>query len=253
MASLKEVSTSQGASECLRRALQAESPRERARMAQRGLDAIEAALDPDDLDPDTHALLLRQLYLAYLESRRFQQAAEVALRMAAIGPLKDVAHHDACRAYQALGDVQSAIAQQRLATRASPPERRSFHYWSLATLLHFAGDERGAIGALERGERWAHVDRPLLRAHRAWIRLEAGQAVRGLDAIASDLEQARCREGYGQLVLGMLRHAMGDDRRAAVHLRAFLRRNAAADPAKAITLREELRRARLVLARIESD
>ena len=60
-------------------------------------------------------------------------------------------------------------------------------------------------------------------------------------------------KGYGQLVLGMIRHRLGDPRRAAVHLRAFLRRNASADPAKAITLREELRCARETLAAIESD
>lgn len=249
MASLKEVSSSRGPADYLRMALQAESPKQRARMAQLGLEATVEG----DLDPDTQVLLLRQLYLAYLESRRFQQAAEVALRMSSIGPLKDVAHHDASRALAAAGDTEAAIAQQRLAARASPPERRSFHYWSLATLLQHAGDVRGAIAALERGERWAHQDRPLLRAHRAWVRLEAGQAVRGLGAIVADLERARCREGYGQLVLGMLRHCMGDARGAAVHLRAFLRRNASADTGKAVTLREELRRARLALAQIESD
>jgi hypothetical protein len=42
---------------------------------------------------------------------------------------------------------------------------------------------------------------------------------------------------------------MGDAGRAAMHLRAFLARNADADEAKAATLREELRRARLVLAK----
>ncbi|HEY8432207.1 MAG TPA: tetratricopeptide repeat protein [Sandaracinaceae bacterium] len=249
MVSLKEVSTSRAPEDYLRMALQAQSPKQRARMAQLGLDA----LDGGESALDTEVLLLRQLYLAHLESERFAQAADVALRMARLGPLKDVAHHDAARALQALGDLEGAVAQQRLAARASPPERRSFHYWSLGTLLQVSGDWRGAVAALERGERWAHVDRPLLKAHRAWIRLEAGQAVRGLDVIANELERARCREGYGQFVLGMLRHAMGDHRRAAVHLRAFLRRNAAADVGKAITLREELRRARAVLAQLESD
>jgi tetratricopeptide (TPR) repeat protein len=230
-------------------ALQAESPRERARFAQLGL----AAASGDDLEPDTEVLLLRQLYLAHLESRRFQQAADVAREMARVGPLRDVAHHDASRALAALGDVEEAVAQQRLAARTSPPSRRSFQYWGLGTLLQFAGDHVAASAALERGIRWAQEDRPLLRAHRAWVRLEAGEPVRGLGSIVADLERAKCREGYGQLVLGMLRHQMGDPRRAAVHLRAFLRRNAAADTAKAVTLREELRRARLVLAQIESD
>ncbi len=229
-------------------ALEAESPRDRARFARRGLET-----SPEDLDPDTHVLLLRQVYTAYLESRRFRRAADVAMEMAGIGPLRDIAHHDASRALGALGDVPGAIAQQRLATRAAPPDRRSFQCWSLGTLLHFAGDLEGAVAAMQRGERWASVDRPLLRAHRAWIRLEANQAVRGLAGVMDDLEQGKCREGYGRLVLGMLAHQVGDERRAAVHLRAFLRRNADADVGKAITLREEMRRARLVLAEIESD
>ncbi len=243
----RPVSRAQSPEEFLRLALEAESPRERARFARQGL-----ALS-DQIVPDTHVLLLRQIYLAYLESRRFQQAAELAKEMAAIGPLKDIGHHDGARALAALGDMEAAIAEQRRAARASPASRRSFHYWSLGTLLHFAGDLDGAAAAIERGERWAHADRPLLRGHRAWVRLEAGEAVRRLDTVISELEQAKCREGYGQLVLGMLRHLMGDRRRAAMHLRAFLRRNATADPGKAITLREELRRARLALAQIESD
>jgi tetratricopeptide (TPR) repeat protein len=248
MAPVKEVSTSRGPEEYLRLALQAESPRERARFARQGLDSA-----PPDVDPDTQVLLLRQLYLAYLDSHRLREAAEIAIEMARIGPLKDVAHCDASRAFQALGDMEGAIAHQRLAARWSPAPRRSFHYWSLATLLHFHGELDGAIAALQRGERWAHADRPLLRAHRAWIRLEAGEGVRRLDQIVRDLERSKAREGYGQLVLGMLHHQMGDARKAAVHLRAFLRRNASADTAKALSLREELARARAVLASIESD
>jgi tetratricopeptide (TPR) repeat protein len=249
MAPLKEVSSSHCPEECLRLALEADSPRKRAHWAQRGLSAG----DPGDLAPDTQVLLLRQLYLAYLESRRYLQAAQVAVEMASIGPLKDVAHHDASRAFSAAGDLEAAAAQQRLAARAAPPERRSFHYWALGTLLQFRGDAEGAAAAMQRGERWAQADRPLLRAHRAWVRLEAGQPVRQLGTIVAALERSKAREGYGQLVLGMLYRCMGDTRRAAVHLRAFLRRNAAADVGKAAGLREELRRARLALAEIESD
>lgn len=244
-----EVSSSRCPEDYLRLALEATSPGQRARLAQQGLEAAA----PGDLVPDTEALLLRQLYLAHLDSAHLEEAARAALRMVETGVLRDIAHHDASRALAALGDRDGAIAQQRLAARASPPERRSFHYWALGTLLQFAGDLEAAAAAMARGERWAHVDRPLLRAHRAWVRLEAGHGVRGLDTIVRDLESAKCGRGYGQLVLGMLRHWMGDDRRAAVNLRAFLRRNAGADPAKAITLREELHRARKVLAELESD
>jgi hypothetical protein len=249
MAPLKEVSFSHCPEECLRLALQADSAKNRALWAQRGLEAI----DPEDLAPDTQVLLLRQLYLAFLESRRYLQAAEVAVEMASVGPLEDVAHHDASRAFSAAGELERAVEQQRMAARAAPPGRRSFHHWALGTLLHFGGDAVGAAAAMQRGERWAHADRPLLRAHRAWIRLESGQPVRQLGVIVSDLERSKAREGYGQLVLGMLYRCMGDTRRAAVHLRAFLRRNAAADAGKAAGLREELRRARSTLAEIESD
>ena len=50
----------------------------------------------------------------------------------------------------------------------------------------------------------------------------------------------------------MIAHLMGDQREAIVHLQAFLRRNADAGLAKELTLREELRRARAVLAKIDS-
>lgn len=230
-------------------ALDSGTPKERARLAQIGLQVAPSG----ELAPDTEVLLLRQVYLGHLDSHRFREAAEVALTMTRVGPLRDIAHHDASRAFAALGEMEQAIAQQRLAARNAVPERRSFHYWALGTLLHFEGEHALAASALERGERWAHIDRPLLRAHRAWVRLDAGLGVRNLATIADDLERAKAGRGYGQLVLGMLRHHMGDGQRAAVHLRAFLRRNAGADPGKAISLREELHRARKVLAELESD
>src|SRR5687768_2711527 len=131
MPPLKEVSSSRGPADYLRLALQAGSPRERARFARRGLDAA-----PSDVDPDTQVLLLRQLYLAHLDSHRYRDAAEVAVEMSEIGPLKDVAHCDASRAFYGAGEIEAAIAHQRLAARWAPASRRSFQYWSLATLLH---------------------------------------------------------------------------------------------------------------------
>lgn len=218
-------------------------------IAQAGLAHAVA----DELTPDTHVLLLRQVYLGHLELKQLAQAAEVAAQMAAIGPLRDVALHDAARALGAMGDLDAAIEQQRLAARAAPPERRSFHLWGLATLQHFAGRAEGALATLSRAERWAARDRALLRAHGALIQLERGGAVEGLADILSDLKASRAAEGYGRFLLGMIAHQMGDPRSAAVHLRAFLNRHASADAPKALTLGEELRRARRVLARIESS
>ena len=196
---------------------------------------------------------MRQLYLAHLDSRRFRQAADAAIEAAAIGPLKDVAHHDASRALAALQETDTAESPSS-ASPCAPPRRGAGAF----TTGGSPPCSTSRIGPTTRSLRSprasgrARADRPLLRAHRAWVRLEMGEAVRGLDRILSELEASRAREGYGQLVLGMLRYHMGDPPRAAIHLRAFLRRNAALDTAKAVTLREELRRARTALA-IESD
>lgn len=243
-----EVSAPISAEDCLARALAAGSAPARARWARRGL-----ALDADDLAPDTEVLLLRQIYLAHLEAHRYREAAEVAERMAAIGPLRDVAYHDAARARAAAGQLQAAIAAQRLAARHAPAARRSFQLWCLAHLLEQYGDLTGALRALERAQRWAHHDRALIRAQDAYFRLKHGLAAAGLQRTVQELQKSPAREGYGQWLLGMLAHELGDRRKAAAHLRAFLRRHAAADEAKAITLREELHAARRVLAEIESD
>lgn len=248
MTKQKQVVRPASAEDCLRRALEARDSQGRARWAQKGL-----ALDSADLAPDTQVLLLRQLYLAHLEARRFRKATEVAAQMATLGPLRDIACHDHARVLEALGETEAAIMAQRRAARAAPLARRSFQLWSLATLQHFHGDALGARRTLERAERWAHRDRALIRAHHAYVRLCSGIAVPELDQRIADLQRSPAREGYGQWLLGMIAYEIGDARRAAVHLRAFLRRHAAADEARTITLREELRRARVALAEIESE
>jgi hypothetical protein len=248
MTRAKEVVPPPSAEDFLARALAAESAPQRARWAQKGL-----ALDAEDLAPDTHVLLLRQVYLAHVDAHRFRKAVEVAVQMATVGVLRDIAHHDRARALVALGEPAAAIAAQRLASRHAPPERRSFQLWCLGTLQHFEDDVEASLRTLRRAERWAHEDRAMIRAHAAYVRLTANLAVVGLDAIVNELQASPAREGYGQWLLGMIAHELGDARRAAAHLRAWLRRHAAADPAKVISLREELRRARVVLARLESD
>ncbi len=241
------ASQPRGPEDFLALSLRAADVEERERYARAGL-----AYEATDLASDTEVLLLRQLYRALLERSRFRAAADVALRAAALGPLADVAHHDAARALFADGDEEAAIREQRLASRHAPASRRSFHLWSLATFEHFVGRSTDALRTLARAERWATRDRALIRAHGAYVELDAGGAPENLAEIVAGLEKSKSREGYGEYLLGMIAARLGDAKSAAPHLRAFLRRNAAVDVAKAITLREELRRARTELARIES-
>lgn len=235
------------AADCLAAALRARTPASRAAWARRGLDA------KDSLEPELEVLLLRQIYLAYVEGDRLGAALEVAERMGRVGPLRDIAAHDRARVLWARDESRAAIDAQRHAMRLAPPDRRSFHATALATFLHFSGDHEGALRALERAARWSHRDRPLIRAYRCWVELDDDRVPEGLEEARRALAESPLREGYGQFILGMIALNLGDRRRAAVHLRAFLRKNASADRAKALTLREEIRRARKALSEIESD
>jgi tetratricopeptide (TPR) repeat protein len=236
------------AEQWLGRALRAPAPEGRLSSAEAGL-----ALPPHEIAPDTRVLLLRQAYLAHLEMRQLKRAAEVADQMASVGPLQDVAYNDKARALFASGETPAAIEAQRLAARVAPPARKSFQLFFLATLQCFHGDSEGALVTLSRGLRVAHKDRPLLKAFAAYVELADGKAPEGLAETLAELRAAPCREGYGQFLLGMIAHHMGDRHAAAVHLQAFLDRNAQIDLPKALTLREELRRARMVLAELTSS
>jgi hypothetical protein len=227
----------------LRMAMRAPTARRRLRWARQGLQLGDAPLSPD-----TQVLLLRQLYLGHLERRELRHAARVAAEMVSVGALADLAHHDAARVMFALGERPGAVGQQRLAARAAPAERRSFHLWSLAALQHFAGDSDGALESLARGARWAGTDRALVHAHDAYIRLERGEAVPGLAGVVGALRASRAAQGYGLFLLGMIAHHTGDGRAATSHLRAFVERHVGSDPPKALTLGEELRRAQDALA-----
>jgi len=227
----------------LSRAVATHDPAEREELARRAL-----AIDDPTRTPETDFLLLRQLYLVELERDRFDAALAIADAMVKTGRFVDLAHNDRSRAFSARGDANAAIDAQRHALEAAPRERRSFHGFFLATLLHSAGELDDALAVIARAERVAGRDRPLVRALGAYLRLEAGLAVPRLSQIVRELSESRSREGYGQYLLGMLAHHIGDRPRATAHLRAFLRRNAAIDRAKLLTLRDELHRARSVLA-----
>ena len=179
-----------------------------------------------------------------------QAKSETALQMTQIGPLSDIAHHDLARVLFSLEREDEAIRHQRLAYRRSPAARRSFHLWSLATYQHYSGKPEDALASLRRAERWAARDRPVILAHAAYVELDAGGAPEGLSEIVSGLETSDVQEGYGQYLLGMIATLVGDTGRAETFLRAFLRRNAGIDVVKALSLAEELRRARSALARL---
>ena len=64
--------------ELLHKAMNARSSVERARHARKGLAARST------IDRETHAMLLRQLYLSHYEAKRFSKALEVAEQAAGL-------------------------------------------------------------------------------------------------------------------------------------------------------------------------
>lgn len=234
------------AEEMLRRALLAPTPRSRALWARRGLSLRGA------IDRSTQAMLLRQLYLAYFEERRFERAAEISEQMVELGVLLDVAHQDAARARQAQGDVEGAIGHLRLAARTGPASRRAFHWWTLGSVYHLAGRHEEAVAALARAARWGTTDKPLYQGHLAVVRCERGERVPELGELIERLAEAPGGQGYGRFVLG---HLAYHDRRwdeARRYLEAFVRRSTAGRPALVIALAGEVARARETLATLPS-
>jgi tetratricopeptide (TPR) repeat protein len=231
----------------LQKAMAAKSPAARARWARQGL----AFRSP--LDRTTQAMLLRQLYLAHYEGRRFRPALRVALQALELGVLADVLHQDAARAALATGDVDAAVAHLRMAARGGPASRRPFHLWTLGGTLFMAHRYAEALGALERAVRWGTRDKPLYRAHLALVRLATGEHVGDLQATIDQLAAAPCGQGYGRFVLGHLAYAAGAWPAARRYLEAFVRRTDASRPSLAIALEAELRMARATLAKMASN
>jgi tetratricopeptide (TPR) repeat protein len=230
--------------ELLLKAVAATTPAAKARCACRGLGARNG------LDRTTHALLLRQLYLAHYESRQFDQAHALSLQVLRLGVLPDVAHQDVARASLARGDLVDALAHLRCAARHAPSSRRPFHLWTLGSTLFLAEKYAEARAVLARAARWGTHDKPLYRAHLALARLAMGERVEDLAAIMVELECAPCRRGYGQFLLGYLASAMGKSALARRYLRAFVRRTQSARAGLSIALNGELRMARATLLKI---
>lgn len=233
--------------DCLRLAMAARTPRSRGAYARRGLAARSR------LDRTTHAMLLRQLYLAHFEVERFELALEVAKQALELEVLPDVLAQDAARAALAAGLLDEGLLHLRRAARSGPAARRPFHQWTLGSALFLAGRYREATAAFERAARWGTTDKPLFRAHLALARLSAGEAQPNLAQTFADLVAAPCGQGYGRFVLGQLAYAMGDWPEARRYLEAFLKRSEAGRPSLSIALRGELELARGTLAKMRSN
>jgi tetratricopeptide (TPR) repeat protein len=227
--------------------MEAKSARARAMYARRGL----ASRAP--LDRTTHAMLLRQLYLALFENRRFRQAHTVALQALELDVLADVLNQDAARAALASGDLEAALGHLRAAARRGPASRRPFHLWTLGSALFLAKRYGEATAALSRAARWGTKDKPLYRAHLALARIAAGETVEDLQGTINDLAEAPCGQGYGRFVLGHLAYAAGEWAAAKRYLEAFVRRTSASRPALGIALEGEVRMTRATLAKMSAN
>lgn len=233
--------------ELLHKAMNARSASERARHARKGLAARSV------IDRETHAMLLRQLYLSHFEARKFAKALDVAEQALELDVLPDVMHQDAARAALAAGDLEASLTHLRLAARRSPASRRAFHQWTLGSILFMAQRYDDSIAALERASRWATIEKPLYRAHLALARIAKGDHVADLQRTIDALAEAPCGQGYGRFVLGHLAYAAGEFRAARRYLDAFVSRTEAGKQALGIALEGELQMAKATLAKMESN
>ncbi len=235
------------ADDYLRLAISTGTPAEAAVLAERGL-RHRGDDGADEIDPETRLLLLREIYRSHLHARRLRSAHAVARKMVKLGVASEIAHVDLARACAALGWWPRAAQAWRIAARNAPAARRAMHWASVAVALHHARLYDDALSALERAVRWSLSTRPLHRAYIALVQLDSGRRPEELDHLADviqELECARCGEGFGRYVLGLLHAATGDRAKARAHLVHFVKRNAD-DPLRAVTLAAEIRRARTV-------
>jgi tetratricopeptide (TPR) repeat protein len=231
----------------LQKAIAARSASVRAKYAKLGLSARAR------LDRTTQAMLLRQLYLAHFEARRFADALDVAVQLIQLQVLADVAHQDAARACQALGDIDRATGHLRLAARCCPASRRAFHLWTLGGLLYLERRYGQAVSALTRAARWGTTDKPLYVGHLALARCAQGESLLNLDGIIDQLEAAPCGQGYGRFVLGRLCGYAGRRDESMRYLQSFVRRTNRGRPALGIALEGELAEARRALGEMKGN
>lgn len=227
--------------------MSARTPLGRARYAKRGLAAHA------HIDPTTHAMLLRQLYLSHFETRRFRQAHAIAVQAIELDVLADVLHQDAARAALADGEFDKAIVHLRAATQRGPASRRPFHFWTLGSIFFLAKRYDDSIAALARATRWATREKPLYRAHLALVRIANGEAVDDVEDTMLELARSPSGQGYGRFVLGHLAYATGDWTTARRYLEAFVKRTETGGAARGIALEPEIQMARATLAKMAAN
>src|SRR3954454_20791188 len=213
----------------------------------RGMHARKGLASREPIDPTTHAMLLRQLYLSLYEARRFTQAHSVALQALELDVLTDVMNQDAARAALASGELEAALGHLRAAARRGPASRRPFHLWTLGSTLFLAQRYAEAAAALSRAARWGTKDKPLYRAHLALSKIANNEEVEDLQDTILALAEAPCGQGYGRFVLGHLAYAAGKWTAARRYLEAFLKRTSSSRPALGIALEGEVRMTRATL------
>lgn len=231
--------------DALLHALRARSLEERRALALSGL----ARLEHEDPDPEMEALLLRQLYLAELESGDDLAALGIAEEMIDLGTLGDVARQDAARAALGLEEIDVAADHLRAAAEIGPPERRAFHLATLGALLRFSGRALEAVPVLARAAQCAKADRWLYVGQWALAERAAGQTPStSLAEVRQALEDAGpSRKGYALCILGEVCSVLGDDRAARDYLTRFLDKLEGAPRAKALALAGEAALARSLL------
>ena len=240
MPKARAAAAEESALDYLKKATQARSTSARAKYATRGLSR-------EGNDRTTQTMLLRQLYLAHMEARRFEEALAVSEQMVALGVMPDVARQDAARACLGLSQHEAALEHLRIASRVGPASRRAFHLWTLGTTLYHLGRPREAAGVLSRAARWGTTAKPLYLAQAALARRAAGDDVHGWASLREQLEEAPCGQGYGQLVLGEIAFQQRDFSAAERYLDAFIKKTMAGRVALMVALKAEIQLARGLL------
>lgn len=238
------------ADDYLRLSVHSRTPTVGGDIAQRGLRLAEAPMDAD-----AHLLLLREIYRSHLYARRVRSAHAIARKMVRLGVMQELAYADLGRACAALGWWRKAALAHRIAARNAPATRRSLHWAHAGSAFQHGGFYEEALGAYERAVRWSLTQRPLHRGQRLVCLLDQGESAADLEELPEVLDmltEARCGEGYGRYVRGLLHHARGEFAEARLQLATFLKRNGD-DPLKSTTLRYELARTRATLRALKGD